>query len=219
MNNRDYKNSVKDGIYRIYNRGNDKIDIFKNSEDYSFFTFRIRQYLFPEESLSIPGSRIVPLPDKSFSLLCYCLMPNHFHMMIRQNTELPISVLMLKLATSYSKYFNTKYKRVGHVFQDRYKQVPVMGNRQLLWLSAYIHQNPKKAKIVSDSLKYDWSSYQDYLSHQSFSLVTGSELILDQFKTRKEYGHFVDDSYKLLDEKEELREVLMGDELSKEILK
>ncbi|KKR22838.1 MAG: hypothetical protein UT53_C0032G0006 [Candidatus Yanofskybacteria bacterium GW2011_GWD2_39_48] len=219
MNNRDYKNSSKDGIYHIYNRGNDKINIFKNSEDYSFFTFRIRQYLFPEESLSIPGSRIVPLPDKSFSLLCYCLMPNHFHMMIRQNTELPISALMLRLMTSYSKYFNTKYKRVGHVFQDRYKQVPVIGNKQLLWLSAYIHQNPKKAKIVSDSLKYDWSSYQDYLSHQSFSLVTGSELILDQFKTRKEYGHFVDDSYKLLDEKEELREVLMSDEISEGVSK
>ena len=219
MNNRDYKNSSKDGIYHIYNRGNDKINIFKNSEDYSFFTFRIRQYLFPEESLSIPGSRIVPLPDKSFSLLCYCLMPNHFHMMIRQNTELPISALTLRLMTSYSKYFNTKYKRVGHVFQDRYKQVPVIGNKQLLWLSAYIHQNPKKAKIVSDSLKYDWSSYQDYLSHQSFSLVTGSELILDQFKTRKEYGHFVDDSYKLLDEKEELREVLMSDEISEGVSK
>ena len=219
MNNRDYKNSSKDGIYHIYNRGNDKINIFKNSEDYSFFTFRIRQYLFPEESLSIPGSRIVPLPDKSFSLLCYCLMPNHFHMMIRQNTELPISALMLRLMTSYSKYFNTKYKRVGHVFQDRYKQVPVIGNKQLLWLSAYIHQNPNKAKIVSDSLKYDWSSYQDYLSHQSFSLVTGSELILDQFKTRKEYGHFVDDSYKLLDEKEELREVLMSDEISEGVSK
>ncbi len=212
MNNRDYKNSIKGGIYHIYNRGNDKEDIFRNSEDYSFFTFRLRQYLFPEESLSIPGSRIIPLPEKSFSLICYCLMPNHFHMMIKQDTDLAIPALMLKLTTSYSKYFNKKYDRVGHVFQDRYKQVPVTGNKQLLWLSAYIHQNPKKAKLVSDPLKYNWSSYQDYLLHQSFSLVTGSELILDQFKSRKEYEHFVDDSYKLLDEKDELRDVTMDDE-------
>jgi putative transposase len=211
MNNRDYKQFAKGGIYHIYNRGNLKENIFRGNEDYSFFTFRLRQYLFPEEELLIPGSRIIPLPEKAFSLICYCLMPNHYHLLIRQNTDMPPSRLISKLATSYSKYFNAKYERVGHLFQGCYKQVPVVGNRQLLWLSAYIHQNPKKAKLVSDPIRYDWSSYSDYLAEHAHTLVSGSDIILDQFKTRKEYGHFVDDSFKLLAEKSDLNGITIDD--------
>ena len=104
------------------------------------------------------------LPANSFSLLSYCLMPNHFHLLLRQNNKYTAQQLILRVCTSYSKYFNKKYKRVGHVFQDRFKQVEIYDDKQLLWLHAYINLNPVLDKIVEQPEKYKWSSYNEIIN-------------------------------------------------------
>src|SRR3989338_326197 len=141
MRFRDYKEFFEGGTYHVYNRGHNKMIIFKNDEDYKFLLQRLAEVL----SLKPSQSRwLRPFSRKSFSILAYCLMPNHFHFMIRQEAKIPVSELIRKLLTSYGVYFNKKYGVVGTVFQGRFKSKEVNGDEYLVPLSAYIHRNPSK---------------------------------------------------------------------------
>lgn len=200
MRGRDYKQFGKGEYFHIYNRGNANEDIFLDDEDFNFFILRLKQNLFPEENPS--NKRINFLPADSFSLICYCLMPNHFHLLIRQNTEIPTSKLLLKVCTSYSIYFNKKYKRSGHVFQDRFKQILVTEDRYLIWLSAYIHQNPKIINLVRNLEDYYWSSYREFIGLEKNGFCT-KDIILDQFDNFREYKKFVESSYDTIKKRKE----------------
>ncbi len=187
MNNRDYKQFAPGSTYHLYNRGVGKMNIFPAEEDFFFFLRRLKEILFP--SLIIEkGRRYIPtkLPEGAFDLLTYCLMPNHFHLCILQNTGLPISALMEKLCTSYSKYYNKKYKRIGSLFQDQFKAVLVESDEQLMWLTYYIHGNPLKAKLVSDLRNYPYSSYLDYLGLRKGTLCS-KDLVLEHFESIENY--------------------------------
>ena len=200
MNNRDYKESAPGQFYHIYNRGNAKAPIFQDEDDYSYFLFKLRQNLFPSQFIKGHNKislRSAPLPDDSFSLISYCLMPNHFHLLIKQNLDTSTSKLLLRVCTSYSKYFNKKYDRVGHLFQDQFKQVLIDQDRQLRWLIAYIHQNPKIAKLVNDLEKYKWSSYADYIGIRDSRLCDRS-IVEEQFNGRNNFKDFVESSYELI---------------------
>ncbi len=153
---RDYKQFAPKEIYHVFNRGVAKIDIFNEDADYLLFMDRLQENLNPPKKApySELGYRRKLLPSSSFKLICYCLMPNHFHLVIHQETELPISKLMSKMCTGYVKYFNKKYDRVGGLFQDQYKAVRVTSDMQLKYLLEYIHLNPVKGGIVDDSSKY-----------------------------------------------------------------
>src|SRR3989338_10709114 len=122
MGIRDYKNFGPGSFFHIYNRGNNKQEIFLDDGDYSFFTLRLKQNLYPERFDEL---KVQPLPSNSFSLISYCLMPNHFHLILRQNSNIPTSKLILKVCSSYAKVFNKKHDRVGHVFQDQFKQIQI----------------------------------------------------------------------------------------------
>jgi len=183
------------------------MNIFLDDEDFHFFILRLRQNLFPDKSNS---GRIILLPPDSFSVISYCLMPNHYHLLLRQNGDIPTSKLIAKICTSYSKYFNKKYKRLGqgHVFQDKFKQILIDDNSYLVWLSAYIHQNPKVAGLVGDASEYGWSSYADFLNLRNDPLCDKS-IILNQFKNRGEYGKFVEDSYGNIKNNKEIEHFLL----------
>jgi hypothetical protein len=90
-------------------------------------------------------------------------MPNHIHLLVKQTSKIPIYKFVSSLHTSYSMYFNKKYKRVGHLFQDRFKQKNIIKNKYLLYLSCYIHLNPEIDRLVHRAEKYPWSSYVDYI--------------------------------------------------------
>jgi len=113
-------------------------------------------------------------------------MPNHFHLLVEQITNIPISNLILKLCTSYSMYFNKKYKRVGNVFQDCFKSVSVKSNAQLMWNSAYIHMNPVEGKIVNNPKAYEWSSYKDFLDKRDLPIIS-KDLILKIFTNKEKF--------------------------------
>ena len=109
-----------------------------------------------------------------FKLHSFCLMPNHFHLIIEQSGDISISSLMLKFCTSYATYINKKYTRVGYVFQDRFKAVLIDSNPQLMWMFAYIHMNPVKSGLVKNPEDYVWSSYRDFTNERNLPIIEKS---------------------------------------------
>lgn len=153
------KEYVEDSFYHIYNRGVEKRNIFLDSQDYAVFLSYLKSYLEPkdkEKLLSIindqkstweekrKAEKMIQLNNfnKEIELCCYCLMPNHFHLLIHQKSSQSIDLFMNSLITRYVMFFNRKYQRVGPLFQDVYKAVRIKTDEQLLYLSVYIHRNP-----------------------------------------------------------------------------
>jgi putative transposase len=208
MARRDYKEFAIGEIHHAFNRGNDKMDIFRDSDDYIFFLSRLQEALYPLAGSTDHGAHGRPryqgqrirkaLPPDSFSLIAYCLMPNHFHLLILQKSDLPISALMLKVLTSYSKYFNKKYDRVGSLFQDQYKTTHIGDNTQLLHTSAYIHNNPRTDGLTEIPESYPYSSFQEYVGKNNGSpTLSESERVLEQFSGTEVYWQFVYESFEV----------------------
>ena len=220
------KNTIKayteHGHYHIYNRGVDKRDIFLDDHDYQTFLSLLKTYLSPPiKTDPLPRSpfkserpyRIKRRNDMNLQgeiqLLAYCLMPNHFHLLIRQNTSHGIVKLMRRVCTSYATYFNTKYERSGTLFEGVYKAILITEEPYFLHLSRYIHLNPVKTTklgLLSTSqspVNYPYSSYHWYLEPNPPPWLNTS-LILAYFQknTTKlpnhytSYSGFVED-YKL----------------------
>ncbi len=200
MGKRDYKITGQDGYFHIYNRGNNYQDIFLDNEDYKFFIFKLKQNIFPDETLT----RMRPIPEGSYSLLSYCLMPNHFHLLLRQNKKYAPKDLLLRICTSYAKYFNKKYERAGHVFQDKYKLVNIDDDGQLLWLYAYINLNPVIDKITNDAESYKWSSCGEILG--SPDGLCDRNFILEKLKDPTGVKKFFEDALPVLRINKKLRE-------------
>ena len=133
------------GIYHIMLRGINKQDIFLDDEDY-------RKFL-----KTLNGCK----KKSHFELYAYCLMSNHIHLLIKE-TENNISTIIKQIACSYVYWFNRKYERVGHLFQDRFRSEPVDNDEYFLTVLRYIHQNPVKANIVNQCEDYLYSSYKLY---------------------------------------------------------
>lgn len=134
------------GIYHIMLRGNEKRKIFLDDEDRKRFVY----ILFEKAS------------EEKSDIYAYCLMDNHVHLLLYKHGA-DIARLMKRINVSFVYYFNKKYKRVGHLFQDRYKSEIVDNEHYLLAAVRYIHNNPVKAGIVSCPEEYWWSSYCDYI--------------------------------------------------------
>ena len=170
---------VRGGIYHVYNRGVEKRDIFLDEQDYKIFLYYLKTYLTPPSEKKKTPLNILRLgPDfdlyKNINLLCHVLMPNHFHFLIKQNSENAVTELMKRLTNAYVKYFNEKHQRVGPLFQGRYKAVLVLKDDYLVHLSFYIHVNPIELARFSDIKElenYPYSSYPDYIGKRSTSWV------------------------------------------------
>ena len=164
---------VKDSYYHIYNRGVEKRIIFQDEQDYKVFLKYLKEQLSPLEeprklikNFTLQGETFKGIPhlpknfSKEIELCCFALMPNHFHLLVKQLTNNGIEIFTRSILTRYSMYFNKKYRRVGTLFQGTYKAVMIMDDPYFLHLSRYIHQNP--SEYVSD-LTTAYSSYADYL--------------------------------------------------------
>jgi len=125
-------------------------------------------------------------------VICFCLMPNHFHFLLKQVADQGISKFLADFQNSYARYFNAKNKRIGSVFQGPFRAVLIESEEQLIHLSRYIHLNPYSSAIVrspSSLLNYSWSSFQEYLGWENG--FCQKEAILSSFSSLEKYRKFV----------------------------
>lgn len=185
---------VTNEIYHIYNRGVNKGKIFFAEGDYRRFYLAALHYKSKsskfsyENPLNDPGSSEIP----RVQILSYCLMPNHFHFLIKQLVDNGISSYFRQLANSYSHYMSVKHDRVGHLFQGRFKNVLIESDEQLMHVSRYIHLNPLVSELVSDLKKFDWFSYHAFLGSKVDRLVEPG-MILEMFPSPEAYKKFIFD--------------------------
>jgi putative transposase len=191
-----------DGIYHIYNRGVEKRNVFKDSVDYIRFIHDLfefndtnpapafeRRYKPDIEDQSSPSLK--KPKEKIVEILCFCLMPNHYHLLVRQASEQGIPLFMHKLGAGYTNGFNKKYTRIGPLFQGKYKIKHVDKNTYLQHLVCYIHFNPLKLLQDSSKLKqYRWSSHLDYLGISNFESLLEKKFLLELFGGEKGYEKF-----------------------------
>ena len=165
---------LSNSIYHIFNRGVEKRIIFQDEQDYNVFLSYIKEYLSPQGDTL----RYRDLRGKYYTeikLLAFCLMPNHFHLLIKQIDKNSIKKLTQSLFTRYSMYFNKKYKRVGKLFQSAYKATNVIDKEHLLYVSKYIHLNPiaDSSGIVDGKKLINFhSSYSDYLKLENPTVIS-----------------------------------------------
>lgn len=188
------KEYVEKGYYHVYNRGVEKRVVFTDHKDESVFLRYLKEYVLPKDTqglskvLSDPNANSVEKTEASkllrlnnfegeIFLLAYCLMPNHFHLLIKQNQERSLEKFMRSLTTRYVQYFNKSHGgRVGSLFQDTYKAVLVESEEQLIHLSRYIHRNPiSKGYSLKESPRP--SSYPNYLGLINQQWIKPAEIL------------------------------------------
>ncbi len=194
-------------IYHVFNRGVEKRVIFCDKREYRHMVDLLDYYRFSEVPMRFSQFHLQSRADqltitskmrknatRRVDILAYCLMPNHFHLMLRQVVDHGISDFLSNICNSHSRYFNTKHERSGPLFQGPFKAVRVSTEEQLIHLSRYIHLNPSTAYLVEeDGLdSYPWSSLPEYLTGKIN--IIDPKPIMSIFKTNKKYQQFVHDN-------------------------
>lgn len=147
---RDKRRTSATGLYHVMMRGISKEPIF-GSNSYKKRFINIVKEVMEEES---------------FEIMAYCIMSNHVHLLMKA-PENDFAKIMKRINIKYAQFYNKTNDRVGHVFQDRFKSEVIESSRYYLELIRYIHNNPVKAGLVEDGLRYSWSSYHEYVSKSS----------------------------------------------------
>lgn len=182
------KTYIEGGYYHIYNRGVDKRKIFIDGKDCAVFLYYLKLYLSSPDSLQ-KSEHISPRMmykilnlnlSREVDLISFALMPNHFHLQIKQHSQKGIEKLMRRALTGYVHYFNNRFERIGTLFESTYKAVLIKTDEQLLYLSSYIHRNPMKLKPQSVDF-VSFSSYPYYLKERFAEWIKPEE-ILNYFK-------------------------------------
>ena len=166
---------VSGSYYHIYNRGVEKRRIFLEERDFLRFLETLDFYRkFPtavklsDFRRGYTGIKKIENQKEIIKILCYCLMPNHFHLLIQQLEDGGITEFMRRLSDSYTRFFNTKYKRIGSLFQGGFKAKIIETDEYLLQLSKYIHRNPFPRTPLPkwEAQTYPYSSYDYYLNEE-----------------------------------------------------
>jgi len=143
------------GVYHLIQRGNNREYIFCRNEDKEFLLGILREYQI----------------EMGFECYGYVIMGNHYHLVLKRH-DIPIKEIMHRINSHFSRYYNQKNKRTGHVFENRYKGCHVNDDRYLLSLMRYVHQNPVAAKICRQVWEYPWSSDAYYRKNNGLGLVS-----------------------------------------------
>jgi putative transposase len=186
--------------YHVFNRGIDKRKIFLRHGHYVRFTNSILNLL---DTGSATYRRIYNQGSalkQKVKILCYCLMPNHYHLLIQQLSDNGITEFMHHLDTSYTMYFNINNKRKGRLFEYEFKAKLIESDEVLNHISRYIHLNPLIAKLTDDFASYEWSSYPEYLNQRKNLFCDTTQVLSFHAFNPENYRQFVNDqiSYSLL---------------------
>ena len=145
---RQARRKSESGVYHVLLRGINQQQIFEDNEDFEKFLQVLKECKAVSE----------------YKLFAYCLMGNHIHLLVKEEME-PIDQIMKRIATRFVYWYNVKYQRVGHLFQDRFKSEPVENDSYFMTVIRYIHQNPLKAGLCKDIASYKFSSYNDFVNN------------------------------------------------------
>lgn len=202
--------------YHIYNRGNDKRDIFLDFSDYLRFlvllyicnnTKAIHVSNLLNQGVTLMDLFSVDREETMVNIGAYCLMKNHFHLLVHEKAENGVTEFMRKLSTAYSMFFNKKYERTGKLFEGVFKAVHADNDRHLKYLFAYIHLNPLefympnwKEEGIKDFSKtreylnmYRYSSYLDYIFNKERveKVILNKSAFPEYFSDFNEFDNFV----------------------------
>ncbi len=196
-------------FYHICDRGNRKQEIFTDDRDRIRFLFLILYGQSPAAIIRVDRQvdyfikhRVFKVDEtetsavvaqRCVSLVCFTLMPNHFHLLIREEENEGVSRYMQKILDAYTKYFNIKYGQSGHLFQGPFRAVHVKKNEQLLYLSAYIHRNPSALRgWRGREHEFPWSSYPDYSNSNQWGSLLDQKILTKQFDSPGDYRRYVE---------------------------
>lgn len=211
---------VQGEYFHIFSRGVDKRDIFLDHYDLARFFQSMNEFNTIEPIGSIYensfrqdkkqlGSVAAKSDDlkKIVDIICFCLNLNHYHLILTPLVDGGIEKFMHKLGSGYVHYFNNKYKRSGSLFQGPFKAVHIDSNEYLLYVSAYVNLNDKIHKLGSDAAKLSKSSWGEYIGEKSENFCK-KDVILDQFKNKKEYKEFAGGALKVIRENKDMKKLL-----------
>ena len=210
--------------YHIYNRGVDKRTIFSHRNDISRFLQSMEEFNTEDPIGSIYENLFKKRKNsrdkhkhqhklgasKLVEFVCYCLNPNHFHFLLKQERDKGIERFMHRLSTGYTKYFNQKYKRSSALFQGSYKAVHVDSNEYLLYISAYVNLNDRVHNFRKKTLEsaQPQTSYMDYVSPKtrgSSSALCCPDVIMNQFSKPTDYRRYAEEALIVMRENRQMR--------------
>lgn len=202
---------VNNEIYHIYNRGTDKRNIFMDQSDYYRFLRCLTDFNDLNPTLDwrrekdFSDTEVEPPKIKVVDIVAYCLMPNHYHLLLRQISDGGVVKFMRKLGTGYTMYFNLKNERSGVLFQGRYKAKHVDDNTYLQLLINYIHANPLDLKPenhdpIATLDSYKWSSWHEYTDKKIIKPLINPALVEELLDSRSEYTNSFNEWLKMKDE-------------------
>lgn len=197
---------VNEQVYHVFNRGinhqptfNDKLEFKRAKLVIEFYRFnnlptKLSKFLtLSNDDRTDIMDNLRDDNDKLVEVLAFCIMPNHFHFLLKQLKDKGISKFLGNFQNSYTRYFNVKNERDGSLFLDQFKAVMIQTDEQLIHVSRYIHLNPYTSFVLKDlesTLKYHWSSISEYLEGKP--KICKLETIMSLFKNTQEYKDFIE---------------------------
>ncbi len=160
--------------YHVYKRGCNREDIFRERENYLYL-------------LRLVGTNI---QEHNITVVAYCLMPNHYHFLFRQDGEKTIGECIQKIFNSYTKAFNKRFRRTGTLFEERFRAKHISKQEYLIHLCRYIHRNPVEAKLVTKLEVWEYSNYLEWVGKRDGKLVD-LDFVHQHFPTPTHYERFV----------------------------
>lgn len=198
---------VNESCYHVLNRGVASQKVFNCKRDYYQFIDRMDYYRNNNLPMGFAQLMNLPLRIKSdllnqleikkdflIDIIAFCLMPNHFHLLLKQKINNGISKFLSNLSNSFTRYYNVKHKRIGTLLQGRFKAVLVKSDEQLIHLSRYIHSNPYSAGLVetlSELKRYPYSSLAEFISIRKG--FCKPDIVIGQFADKNAYWYFIGD--------------------------
>jgi len=165
---------IKGEYFHIYNRSISPFKLFIERDDYLWFLKKFNEKL-----------ELYPA-----SIFAYCLMPNHFHFFLRQDSDKPIFRLFNETFSPYVRHYNFKYKRRGSLFEGALQHINIKEDRYLIYLCQYIHYNPQKAKLVTSLVDWEFSNYLEWVGKRNGKLFN-NEILKDYFRNSYNYNDMI----------------------------
>lgn len=194
-------------IYHIFNRGIERRKIFGDKREYQRMIDLVNFYRFANLPVrysryhelkafdsTLIWEKLQKLNNLEVSIICYSLMPNHFHFVLKQQKEHGISRFMANISNGYTKYYNIRHLREGPLFQGVFKGVCIETDEQLIHVTRYVHLNPVTSFLIKSANleNYTWSSFPEYLGINQNSMCEKFD-VLSNFSSKEEYKRFVFD--------------------------